>query len=102
MKNIVALRTLRLHWEKRGRGDSEQALKTWYQEVKKVHWKSPHCVKEQFRNVSVIGANVLVFNICGNKYRLVVKVNYAAQWVFILFVGTHEEYDQLNLKNKSS
>ncbi len=97
MKNIVALRTLKEHWEKPRRGDSEQQLKAWYQEAKKAKWKTPNEVKEQYKNASIVGNNRIVFNICGNKYRLVVRVNYETQWIFIRFVGTHKEYDKVDV-----
>lgn len=96
MKNIVSVKTLKEHWEKTGRGDSEAQLKVWYQEVKKSNWKSPNEVKQIYRSASIIGENRIVFNICGNKYRLIVKINYESQWVFIRFVGTHEEYDKID------
>ncbi len=97
MKNIVALRTLKSHWEKPGREDSEVQLRAWYQEAKQAEWKSPNEVKDQYRSAGIVGNNRIVFNICGNKYRLVVKVNYEAQWIFIRFVGTHKEYDQIDV-----
>jgi mRNA interferase HigB len=96
MKNIVSLRTLKEHWEKPGREDSQEQLKAWYQEAKKAEWLSPNQVKEQYKHASVVGNNRIVFNICGNKYRLVVKINYEAQWIFIRFIGTHKEYDQID------
>ncbi len=96
MKNIIALRTLKEHWRKPGRSDSEQALMAWYREAQKATWKSPNEVKEQYLNASIVGNNRVVFNIRGNKYRLVVKINYEAQWIFIRFVGTHKEYDEIN------
>ncbi len=79
-----------------GREDSEQALKSWYQEASTATWKTPNEVKQQYKNASVIGDNRIVFNICGNKYRLIVKINYEAQWLFIRFVGTHKEYDKID------
>ncbi|MEN9303504.1 MAG: hypothetical protein RL264_1933 [Bacteroidota bacterium] len=97
MKNIVSLKSLKEHWEKAGREDSEQPLRSWYQEARQAEWKNPNEVKEQFRSASIVGNNRVVFNICGNKYRLVVKINYAAQWVFIRFVGTHKEYDKIDV-----
>jgi mRNA interferase HigB len=98
MKNIVALRTLREHWEKPGREDSEEQLRAWYYEVKKAKWQTPNDVKEKYRSASIVGDNRIVFNICGNKYRLVVKVNYEAGWIFIRFVGTHKEYDKIDVR----
>lgn len=97
MKNIVSLRTLKEHWEKPGREDSEQQLKSWYQEVRKAEWKTPNEVKKQYRSASIVADNRIVFNICGNKYRLVVRVNYKSQWVFVRFVGTHKEYDKIDV-----
>lgn len=97
MKNIVSLKTLKEHWELPGREDSEQQLKAWYQEAKAAVWKNPNEIKIQYRNASIVGNNRVVFNICGNKYRLVVKINYVTEWVFIRFVGTHKEYDKIDV-----
>lgn len=97
MKKVIALKTLREHWEISGRNDSEQALRAWYQEALKATWKNPNEIKQQYRSASIVGDNRVVFNICGNKYRLVVKVNYDAQWIFIRFVGTHKEYDKIDV-----
>lgn len=96
MKNIIALRTLKKHWEKPGREDSEDQLKAWYHEAKQATWQNPNEVKQQYRSASIIGDNRIIFNICGNKYRLIVKINYEAQWVFIRFIGTHKEYDKID------
>jgi mRNA interferase HigB len=98
VKNIIALKTLKTHWEIPGREDSCEPLKAWYHEVKHADWTNPNQIKEQYRSASIIGDHRVVFNICGNKYRLVVRVNYAAQWVFIRFVGTHAEYDKIDVK----
>lgn len=97
MKNIVSVRTLKTHWEKPDRKDSEQQLKAWYQEVKNAEWKNPNDVKSKYKSSSIIGDNRIVFNICGNKYRLVIKINYVTQWIFIRFVGTHKEYDKIDV-----
>jgi mRNA interferase HigB len=97
MKNVVALKTIREHWEKPGRVDSEGPLKSWYQEAKMATWKTPNDVKKQYKSASIEGNNRVVFNICGNKYRLVVKVNYVTEWIFIRFVGTHKEYDSIDV-----
>lgn len=78
MKNIVAFRTLKEHWEIIGREDSEQQLKAWFKEVQKASWKNPNDVKSKYKSASIVGNNRIVFNICGNKYRLVIKVNYEA------------------------
>jgi len=68
----------------------------WYREVEQEDWDSPAKVKEKYRSVSIIGDNRAVFNIKGNSYRLVVKINYPYRVVYVRFVGTHAEYDSID------
>ena len=91
---IIAKSTLREFW--RSHKDAEQPLKEWHQEASKAKWKSPNEVKSQFGNVSVIGKKRLVFNIAGNKYRLIVATNFQFQCFYICFIGTHKQYDTIN------
>ena len=91
---IVAKRALREFWEQHR--DTEEPLLAWYREVEKEDWDTPAKVKEKYRSASVIGDNRAVFNIKGNDYRLVVKINYAYRVVYIRFVGTHAEYDEID------
>jgi mRNA interferase HigB len=91
---IIALSTLRTFWERHK--DAEGPLKAWYQEARAAHWDTPHQVKALYRTASVLGNNRVVFNIAGNNYRLIVKINYPYRIVFIRFVGTHAEYDRIN------
>lgn len=95
---IISRRTLREHWEKPGRHDSEQPLKAWYAMASKAQWRHFADVRQQFRNASAVGDRV-VFNIKGNEYRLVVRMNYERQVGYVRFVGTHPEYDKLDVKN---
>ena len=76
--------------------DARSQLEAWYAEVHSARWRNPAEVKEQYRSASILKSNRIVFNICGNKYRLIVKVNYPAQIVFIRFIGTHKQYDSIN------
>lgn len=94
--NIIAKRTLRDFWKRRG--DAEHALKAWHQIAVKADWKSPHEITAAFPRADYVGGNRIVFNICGNKFRLVVKFNFAAKVGFIRFVGTHGEYGKINVK----
>ncbi len=94
MKNIVSRKLIRAFWEKYP--DSEETLKTCYKVAMKADWKTSNEVKAQYKNASVVGDNRIVFNICGNKYRLIVKFNYEMQWGWIRFIGTHSEYDRIN------
>jgi mRNA interferase HigB len=94
---IISRRSLRVFWEQRGHGDAEQALRAWFAEAKRAVWKTPADVKASYRAASVVGDRV-VFNVAGNKYRLVVAIKYSAQIVFVRFVGTHREYDRIDVK----
>jgi len=91
---ILSRKTLREFWEKHP--DAEQPLQAWYHDVKHADWRSPANIKAVYRNASFVGQNRVVFNIKGNKYRLVVAVQYDFRIVFIRFIGTHKEYDAIN------
>lgn len=91
---IIAIGTLRHFWEIHA--DAEEPIKAWYQEARAAHWGTPHQVKAMYRNASVLGDNRIVFNIAGNKYRLIVKFNYSYRIGFVRFIGTHAEYDRIN------
>jgi mRNA interferase HigB len=93
---VIAKSTLRAFWEKHS--DAEVALKTWYKIVEKADWKDSHQVKKVYADVGIIGSNRLVFNIRGNKYRIVVYLIYRFQKIFIRFVGTHQQYDRIDAK----
>lgn len=82
------------YWQKHP--DCEEALKSWFYEAKNADWKTPVEIKRIYRNVSILKNNRVVFNICGNKYRLVVIVHFTAGIIFIRFIGTHKEYDKIN------
>ena len=93
---IISKKTLKDFYEQKQYMDSKNSLESWHQEVLKTNWNNPNEVKKQFRNASVIGDNRIVFNIHGNKYRLIVKINYFAKIIFIRFIGTHKQYDNIN------
>ena len=93
---ILALRTLRQHWQRPGRGDSQQPLRAWHKLVEQADWAGPAAVKTQIGSASVIAGNRVVFNVAGNKYRLVVKINYPYRVVYVRFIGTHAEYDAID------
>jgi mRNA interferase HigB len=94
VKRIVAKRTLRAFWEKYP--DSKEYLETWYETVKEAVWSSPNDIKEFYATASILKNSRVVFNIKGNAYRLVVKINYKKQWVFIRFIGTHKDYNKID------
>jgi mRNA interferase HigB len=92
---VIAKKSLRGFWVRHP--DAEGPLKAWYREVEKEDWDSPAKVKQRYRSASFVGDRV-VFNIKGNACRLVVRINYAYRIVYIRFVGTHEEYDAIDVK----
>ena len=92
---IIAKRALREFWELYP--DAEDPLLAWYREVEKEDWTKPSQVKDKYRSASFVGDRV-VFNIKGNDYRLVVKINYPYRVVYVRFVGTHEEYDEIDVE----
>jgi mRNA interferase HigB len=93
---IVAKRTLREFWEQPGREDAEQPLKTWYSEASKATWRTPADVKAHYGSASILANGRVVFNIGGNKYRLIVLIRYDTHMAFIRFVGTHTAYNRID------
>lgn len=92
---VFAKKILREFWNKKT--DSEGQLKTWYNEATKAKWISPVDLKSEYPKASILKDGKVVFNICGNKYRLVVRINYLRGWVFIMFIGSHQDYDKLTI-----
>ncbi|MBX0335380.1 type II toxin-antitoxin system HigB family toxin [Pontibacter sp. HSC-14F20] len=91
---VIAKRTLRDFWKKHA--DSEQQLKAWYNEAEQADWKSPNDIKKDYPSASILEDNRMVFNIKGNNYRLIVRINYNYGVVWIRFIGTHAEYDKVD------
>lgn len=94
MRNIVSKSTLREFWEQHP--ESEQSLRTWYAVVSKATWNNSNEIKVMYKHASIIRNSRVVFNICGNKYRLIVKFEFQKQWAWIRFIGTHAEYDKID------
>ena len=91
---VVAKKILRDFWEKHE--DCEQQLKAWFREAQKAEWKNPNQIKIEYPSASILNDNRVVFNIKGNNYRLIVKINYEYEMALIRFIGTHAEYDKIN------
>ena len=91
---IITRKVLKAFWEQHP--DVEQPLKAWFKFVQGADWSTPNAVKADYRNASLLADNRICFNIAGNKYRLVVRINYSYRLVYIRFVGTHAAYDQIN------
>ena len=95
---IIAKSTLRKFWEQVAYRDARGPLESWHEEAVKAAWISPQTVKSTYRNASICGNNRVVFNICGNKYRLVVEMQYRAGIAWIKFIGTHAQYDKIDVE----
>ena len=91
---IIAKKLLREFWKTHA--DSEHQLKSWFQETSDVEWKNPNDVKKDYPSASILTDNRIVFNIKGNNYRLIVRINYPFQMIWIRFIGTHSDYDKIN------
>jgi mRNA interferase HigB len=94
---IISRKALRKFWQTPEHVDAEQPLKAWFREASRADWATPAAVKAMYRSASVVADSRVVFNIAGNKYRLVVKVNYPYRMMYIRFVGTHEQYDKIDV-----
>ena len=94
---IIALSTLKYFWEQSPKyADAIQPALAWYRYVLKADWKEPSDVKADFGNASILRDGRVVFNIAGNKYRLIVWINYPYRIVYVRFIGTHSQYDAID------
>jgi mRNA interferase HigB len=92
---VIAKKMLREFWEEHS--DAEGQLEAWYHEVKREQWNNPGEMKAKYGSADIVG-DCTVFNIGGNKYRLIVKIRYAFGVVYTIRVATHKEYDKLDVK----
>lgn len=92
---VIARRTLRLFWERHPQ--AEGPIRHWYAQVGHARWRGPDDVKRQFgAHVDFVGDNRLIFDVGGNRYRLIVHASYAYGRVLVKFIGTHAEYDRID------
>ena len=87
---IISKKILQEFWMKHS--DSQQQLMSWFRETSNIEWESPVDIKKEYPSASFLQDNRVVFNIKGNKYRLILRVNYDYKMVWIRFIGTHTEY----------
>ena len=93
---VISKKPLRDFWELELYSDSEDQLKAWHSEAKDAEWRTPADVKAKYGTASILKDGRVVFNICGNKYRLIVQINYQYQFIYIRFIGTHKQYDAID------
>src|SRR5271157_5612270 len=91
---IIARKTLKDYWEKEP--GARPALEAWHAEARSANWTSPNDIQASFGTASILRDGRVVFNIGGNKYRLVVWINYDFYTIYVRFVGTHKEYDEID------
>lgn len=90
---VISRKALRDFWQ--SCPDAEQPLRAWYEEARSANWRAPADIRRQYRTASFVGPNRVVFNVGGNKHRLVVVVRYGIQRVYVRFVGTHRQNDRI-------
>lgn len=96
---IIALSTLKIFWEDSPEYmDAKEPTLAWYRHALAASWCTPNDVKQDFRNASILKDGRVVFNIAGNKYRLVVWINYTYRVIYIRFIGTHAHYDKIDVQ----
>ncbi len=93
---VIARSTLRRFWEGKGRSDAREPLLAWFRHTLNADWRNPADLKREFGKASILRDGRAVFNVGGNKYRLVVWINYPHRVVYVRFVGTHEQYDRID------
>jgi len=91
---VISKKTLKDFWEQEPAAQGE--LEAWHAEARNAEWATPAEVKAHYGNASILKDGRVVFNICGNKYRLVVWINYDFFTIYVRFVGTHAEYDDID------
>ncbi|HMI62471.1 MAG TPA: type II toxin-antitoxin system HigB family toxin [Puia sp.] len=96
---VIAIKTLKDYWEEFPQ--AKQALLSWYEEAEAAQWNHPNELKEQYRNASILTEKRAIFNIHGNSYRLIVDIEYRLKIVFVVWFGTHKQYDKINAKKVS-
>lgn len=94
---LIALSTLKTFWVRHA--DAKQPLLAWHEQVKHADWQSPTDVKDEFGSASFLQDGRVVFNIAGNKYRLIAWINYPYRVVYIRFIGSHRQYDPIDAQS---
>jgi mRNA interferase HigB len=92
--HVISRKILQEFW--RLHPEVEETLQAWYHEARAARWKAPQDIRNRYRSADFLPGNRVVFNIKGNQYRLVVKINYASGTVFIRFIGAHAAYDKID------
>jgi len=96
---IIALSTLKSFWEEHPEYlDAKEPTLAWYCHALAADWSAPAAVKQDYRHASILKDRRVVFNIAGNKFRLIVWINYVYRVIHIRFIGTHAHYDKIDVQ----
>jgi mRNA interferase HigB len=95
---VIARSRLKKYWTQKKYNASEEPLRAWHDEVRQAKWKSFSDLKTDFPKASLVGNGRVVFNIHGGVFRLIVKIEFRLNAVFIRFFGTHQEYDAIDAR----
>jgi len=95
--HVIARRALIEFWA--SHPDSKKQLEAWYHIVRKAAWRTSADIKAVHKTASILNSERVVFNICGNKYRLIVRINYVSKTVFVRRICTHGEYDRIDAES---
>jgi mRNA interferase HigB len=94
---IIAVSTLKVFFSRSpSYADAREPVMAWYRQVRAADWATPADVKRAIRSASILKDGRAVFNIAGNKYRIVVWINYPYRVVYVRFIGTHQQYDRID------
>jgi mRNA interferase HigB len=99
LMRVIAVKTIKYYWKKYP--EAKQALLSWYDEAQAAEWYNRNILKSQYKNASVLNRKRVVFNIHGNGFRLIVDIEYRLKIVFIVWFGTHSQYDLIDSKTVS-
>ena len=98
---VISRGTLQRFWEREGHANARGPLHAWYAAAAAAAWRTPHDIRASHASASFCAGNRVVFNVGGNRYRIVVAVQYGAGIVWVKFVGTHAEYDRIDVERVS-
>ena len=94
---VIAVKTLKQFFK--DFPQAKHSILAWYEEAEAAQWNSPNELKQQYHHASIISEKRVVFNIHGNSFRLVVDIEYRLKIVFIVWLGSHKQYDKIDVKN---
>ena len=95
---VIAVSTLKEFWGRPARGDAEMPLRAWVRIVEAAQWSNPTDIKAMFRSADILPNGRVIFDIGGNKYRLVAAVHYRDGRIYVRFIGTHKNYDKIDAR----